>query len=630
MFTRASARMKFFSRDGENTRLTRTRFSMNPEGTNSTANAPAREPGSVPAAIKAGFLWVVFFWVALLAIRATGLQDLADGYHQGRAVAYVMDVLHNDNWICQWGARNDITSKPPMYTWLAAVSSLLFREPSWMAVALPAALATLGAALLVFGSGKRYFGWQAGLLGALAYLASPVGVKQIGLVRIDGLFSFSIALTAVAAFECWRRGKGWTWFWLAATFATFTKGPLGPVLGALGLLAVWWEKRSGHPAPIRGQWLPGLGLLLGIGGGWFWLAYVAMGQPLVEVMLGRELVGQVVREHRSGSLPFTQFYLPILYVMRSFVPWVFPGFVGLWRAFKHPDSDPGARQFERFVVCWFLGGLFVFSAAAHQRPDLIFPLVPPMAILSGREMARWMSGCSLKRFSRITATCAVIALGLAFGRCHIMERSDWKAVRTTAIEKLASEIRRKVGSSFPLNFVESDVIFQFYLGMKRPDTSYEAVAALFSQGKPVFVVLPDQEKLRKALGTNTLQLFELAAWKGEKESIYVLSNHPRLESTPAIAWQWGAIQVLTEDLKPLTTRHGLLVLQAENSDGKVRLQNMSSSNIRVSAQTQGELAGPPQVLAPQAVVEFSVRAGAAITLRYFDDSASVPPTNQPD
>ena len=603
---------------------------MNRKGTTSIATPPGTEPGASRISFKAGLFWVLLFWAVLFLVRATGLQDLADGYHQGRAVAYVMDVLHNGNWICQWGARNDITSKPPMYTWLAALSSLLFRNPSWLAVSLPAALATLGAAWLVYGSGRNYFGWQAGLLGALAYLASPLGVKQIGLVRIDGLFSFSIALTAVAAFECWRRGRGWIWFWLAATLATFTKGPLGPVLGALGFLAVWWEKRSGHPAPIRGQWLPGLGLLLGIGGGWFWLAYVAMGQPLVDVMLGRELVGQVVREQRSGGLPFTQFYLPILYVMRSFVPWVFPGFIGLWRVFKHPDSDPEARRFERFVVCWFLGGLFVFSAAAHQRPDLIFPLIPPMAILSGREMARWISGCSLTKFSRITAACAVIALGLAFGRCHIMEKSDWKAVRTTAIEKLASDIRRKVGSNFPLNFVESDVIFQFYLGMKRPDTSYEAAAALFSHGKPVFVVLPDQEKLKKVLGTNAPQLFEVAAWKGEKESIYVLSNHPRLEWTPAIAWQWGSVQVLMEDLKPIMMRDRLLVLKAESGDGKARLQNCSSGNIRISAQMQGESARPPQELAPLGAVEFSVQAGAAHTLRYFDDSASVPTTNQPD
>ena len=603
---------------------------MNPEGTESKANTPGREPGTAPISYKAGFLWVLLFWAALLAIRATGLQDLADGYHQGRAVAYVMDVLHNDHWICQWGARNDITSKPPMYTWLAAVSSLLFRNPSWLAVALPAALATLGAALLVHGSGRRYFGWQAGLLGALAYLASPLGVKQIGLVRIDGLFSFSIALTAVAAFECWRRGRGWTWFWLAATFATFTKGPLGPVLGVLGLLAVWWEKRSGNPAPIRGQWLPGLGLLLGICGGWFWLAYMAMGQPLIEVMLGRELVGQVVREQRSGSLPFTQFYLPILYVMRSFVPWVFPGFMALWRIFRNPDPDPEARRFERFVACWFLGGLFVFSAAAHQRPDLIFPLIPPMAILSGREMARWMKGFSLAKFYRTGAVCAVIALGLAYGRCHILEKRDWKATRTLAIEQLASEIRGKVGSSFPLNFVQSDVIFQFFLGVKRPDISYEAAAGLFSDGKPVFVVVPDPEELKQALGTNAPQLFEVAAWKGEKESIYLLSNHPRLEWTPSMAWQWGSLRVLVDDARPGMFRDEQLVLSAENRHGKVRLRNDSSHAVRISARVDGEAVGAPQDLAPQAAVEFQIKAGEPLKLGYFDSAAPAPPTAEPD
>jgi hypothetical protein len=565
-----------------------------------------------------------------LAIRATGLQDLADGYHQGRAVAYVMDVLHNDHWICQWGAKNDITSKPPMYTWLAAMVSLLFRDPSWLAVALPAALATLGAALLVHGSTRKYFGWQAGLLGGLAYLASPLGVKQIGLVRIDGLFSFSIALTALAGFECWRRGKGWTWFWLAATFSTFVKGPLGPLLGALGLLAVWWEKRSGNPSPIRGHWLPGIGLLLGICGGWFWLAYMAMGQPLIDVMLGRELVGQVVREQRSGSLPFTQFYLPILYVMRSFVPWVFPGFIALWRIFKLPDPDPEARRFERFVACWFLGGLLVFSAAAHQRPDLIFPLIPPMAILSGREMARWAKGWAHTKLFRITAICSAIALGLAYGRCHILEKRDWKAVRTVAIEQLASEINRKVGFNFPLNFVESDVIFQFFLGLKRPDISYEAAAELLSGREPAFVVVPDPEKLKLALGTNAPKLFELAAWKGQAESICVLGNHPWLEWTPSIAWQWGTLQVSVRNARPAQIRDEQFVVSAGSSDGTVHFRNASSRRVQIRALAPGEPAKPFLDLAPLTTVEFPVKAGQSLKLELSRDRPGTPATVEPD
>ena len=43
-----------------------------------------------------------------------------------RTAAYVMDAVWNGNWLIQYDVHGEITSKPPLYTWLAAGCAMLF------------------------------------------------------------------------------------------------------------------------------------------------------------------------------------------------------------------------------------------------------------------------------------------------------------------------------------------------------------------------------------------------------------------------------------------------------------------------------------------------------------------------
>src|SRR6185369_12490229 len=92
---------------------------------------------------------------------------------------------------------------------------------------------------------------------------------------------FTVTAAALLAFRAWQRGGGWAWFWALAAAATLTKGPLGLLFAANGLLAAWWERKSPRPHPLRGSQLPGVGLFLLLAGGWFLLAYWQAGPPLI-------------------------------------------------------------------------------------------------------------------------------------------------------------------------------------------------------------------------------------------------------------------------------------------------------------------------------------------------------------
>ncbi|MBI5395836.1 MAG: glycosyltransferase family 39 protein [Verrucomicrobia bacterium] len=476
---------------------------------------------------------IVLVWAALFGIRLAGPPDLLDKDQQ-RPAMYVLDAVRNGHWICQRDDWGEITSKPPMHTWLAALATLPFERINRFSLYLPGALATLALALIIFAVGRKQFGGWAGLSGALAYLVSMPGARQVALARTDGLFALTIALAALAAWRAWRLGRGWTWFWLAAAAVTLTKGPLGVVLAAGGLLAALWERRSGERAPLRGSQVAGIALFALLAGGWFALAWWQMGQELIDKMIGSELVEQAVG--RKYGIVGAGFAKPAIYFLVRFAPWSLLACLGFWRVWARPSADAGQRRFERFLFCWFFTGLVIFSLATHQRFDHLLPLIPVAALFAGRELSR-LAGTARPR-AVLTGVVATITVGLAaighsFGPALATTE---RAIRTKALERAAELIRSRAGEGFPLTYVDTESTFQFYMNTMRTRVPAERAAELLRGETPAFVAVRRLEGFGTVLGTHAPPLHVLLRWPATGECfIAIVSNHPRLERTGRIA-----------------------------------------------------------------------------------------------
>jgi 4-amino-4-deoxy-L-arabinose transferase-like glycosyltransferase len=518
----------------------------------SAATQPSIHP-LVPAPSAARLCaFVAVVAVALFLIRVSAPPDLADDYHQERQAAYVLDALENGHWICQRDVYGDIASKPPLYTWLAAAAARPFAHANWFSLVLPAALSTTALALIILMAGRRYFGWAAGFLGALAYLLSTVGIKQTALARIDGLFALTVTVTALLAFRAWQTGRGWLWVWLAAAAGTLAKGPLVILLAGGGLLAALWEKRTHRPAPLRGSHLAGMILFAAITGGWVAVAYAQFGQPLIDKMLGKELIGHALQE-RGGQFPGQQFYLPTTYFLTRFAPWSLMACLGLWRICRTPSPDDQTRRFERFLFALFFAGVLIFSVAAHQRPDLIFPLIPCAALLAGRELARWPARPALLLTIASVASVLVLA-GVAF-QYHSARNQKAPVVRTRGMARMAGTVGEQVGAAFPLSHLDDPFAFQFYLHTMRPYVSFDRAAQALRSDAPVFVAVSDLPRLQKLLAGGSPLLHVLAQWSAnEKDRLYIVSNHPRLEKTDRTALLLGSLTIRMEGVELVSVR----------------------------------------------------------------------------
>lgn len=528
--------------------------------------------------------WMPFVLIVLVAaclgvIRLAAPPNLLD-QDQERPAMYVLDAVKNGNWVCQRDLSGDITSKPPLYTWLCAALTVLHGRISLATLYLPCALSGFGVAWMLLSVGRKHFGTTAALFGALMFMLTPAGLKLFGLARTDSLFTITVTAAALLAWRAWNRGQGWTWFWLVAALATLAKGPLGVLLAALGLLAAFWERKNGTPQPLRGSHWWGGALFLLIAGGWFFLAYLECRQALIDKMISKELVGNAVKSHKG--IPTTLLWQQPLFYLSRAAPWSVLAYYGVWRIWKHPSKDDVERRFERFLFCWFLVGLFLFSLSPHQRADLLWPLMPAAALIAGREMDRLTKRFNSSRVRNGTLV-GVTVLLLGFGVYYYVVRERQPVIqRTMALQQLAAKIEAETGEEPPLTFLdapglrESDAppALQAYLNVYRTPVNARRAVALLRGNEAAFVALDDPSVLDPWRRPDDPPLFTLLADQGSSGlKTRVLGNRQNFWPQAAYAFAYGPFDARVKDGRLLRVAQHRLCVRAESDAASVTVSN---------------------------------------------------------
>lgn len=449
--------------------------------------------------------------VAFFLLRLTGPSNLeADA--QDRNVGYVMDVVWEGHWLVQQDIRGRIMSKPPLHTWIASAFAEI-GGINRLTLALPSALAVLAMAFLVFHVGRQRYGILAGGLSGLAVVLAPMMSKHIALVRTDALFALVVALGAFAAHRAWERGGGWAPFWFWAALATLIKGPLGLVLAAMGLLAWFWERR-GDPAasPLKGSHWAGIGLFLLLTLGWLVPAFVSAGQPLVDKLFFHELVGQATGMGKGGY-PGQQLPKPTLYFILRFLPFSLFALYGLWRVARHPAAEAAARRFERFLFCWIVGGIVLFSLASHHRGDLLLPLWPAAALLAGREMARLAERIGGPLTGAVLAGLTLFFLAGTWWNYHVKAARDSEEVRYTVEAERAARALAASGLDVKrLQHLDTPVTLQLHLGTFHVWLDEAEALRLMGGVEPAALAVESPEEFPRLFGPQGPEMHEAFRW----------------------------------------------------------------------------------------------------------------------
>lgn len=479
-------------------------------------------------------------------LRLIAPSDLLDN-DQLRPAMYALDIVLHGHWAVQTDLGGEIASKPPLYAWLVAVSSLPAGRVTLFTLYLPCAVAIGFTATCIYVAGRRLLGDLAAFCGGAMVVLSAYGFKHVTLARTDAVFMACVCAAALLAWRAWSMGSrpgvtrractlAWALAWSAAALATLTKGPLGVVLAGMGLLAVVFERRASGRSGLRGTHWLGAAIWVALVGGWFVAAYAAGGEAFIDKVIGRELVGHVIGTSKENPEVLSvgerikDFVLglgkPTVYIVGQFLPWSLLTVLGLIRVVRHPSSEADERRFERFLACWLTGGVVLFSFMPHQRADLLLPLVPAAALLAGREAARPLAGRRPMMRGALVGGIVLAAMGGAAYHYVVHNGASRDTQQSEGTRATASRVREFLGTHPGTRVIDVDANggIQFFLGMKQPRVEVEEGVGSLLGPNDVVVLTRDPDALQKLLPSPARVL---ARWPADGPAfVAALTNVP--------------------------------------------------------------------------------------------------------
>jgi 4-amino-4-deoxy-L-arabinose transferase-like glycosyltransferase len=289
------------------------------------------------------------------------------------------EMVESGDWITPRFNYTDRWQKPVLYYWLTA-ATYVATGPTEAAARWWSALSGLGLVLLTWVAARPLTGhdeaaWLAGAIAATCF--GYVAMARLALPDLP--LAFLVTLTIWAALE-----QRWVLAGVAAGLGFLMKGPVGVAVPAVVLLPVWWREHRRLPIPRRGLALAIVVFLL-IGVPWYAVMTARHGADYLESFFVADNLERFATARFNEPRPLW-FYLPIL--LGGFLPWSVYLLVPLGSAFAVVRRQRALTTGEWRLLLWALMPLLFFTISIGKQPRYILPVLPPLAILLARAIAR--------------------------------------------------------------------------------------------------------------------------------------------------------------------------------------------------------------------------------------------------
>ncbi len=318
-------------------------------------------------------LILVLLFGLLAVLRITASSDLLEG-DQVKQVGYVMDLLHHGDWVVQYEITGEVSTKPPVYNWLAAGFCLLFDTHAEWAMKLPSLLSAVGLLICLYILGCHFFDERVAFYACLSCIASHHFSKLMWFARTDMLMSYLVLLSITLLVRLrWRWWKS-PLIGAIVALAALTKGPLGPALFGLFLFAWGWHHDALRSRVGWRRFLPGLltcSLICGL-----WLA-AAWQMPRFEHVAIRWQLGERMADPEKAR----SFFYYVGHLVTRIAPWPILAGIGYWMSRRRNEWTNA-----HFVMVWFVLSFVLLSLIPVKRHDHLLPVYPAVFLLAGLGM----------------------------------------------------------------------------------------------------------------------------------------------------------------------------------------------------------------------------------------------------
>ena len=297
------------------------------------------------------------------------------------------EMMETGEWIVPHLNGVVYTQKPPLYFWLIAILSKPFGDVNEVTARFPSALCAMLSVLLTYLLGRKMFGKQEALWGALVLATSAQFITIGRNGALDMLLTLSILGTMTVFYIAYADDRPSLF---AAGFALIipgmmTKGPVAIALPLVVMLAflltdVFIGKEG---AKKRLAWFAlstvlGLAIVVLAVVPWWQAAHERSGGAYGSLSILAQQTGGRMLKSYSHQRPFHYYFGEILW---QFLPWVvfFPLTAhAIWKKGKLRENDG-----LRFLFVWFLGVFLFFTCISGKRSQYLLPLLPAGGLIIG-------------------------------------------------------------------------------------------------------------------------------------------------------------------------------------------------------------------------------------------------------
>jgi 4-amino-4-deoxy-L-arabinose transferase-like glycosyltransferase len=351
--------------------------------------------------------------LALVWFAPLGWRHLVPS-DEGRYAEMAREMFVTGDWITPRYNGYKYFEKPPLQTWMNALTFAWFGIGEWQA-RLYTAVAGFAGVIVAGYTGARLFNPAAGLAAALVLASAPYWQLMGHFNTLDMGLSFWMELTLCAMLLAQRVGiapreaRRWMWLsWASMALAVLSKGLIGVLLP--GAVLVLYTLMVRDWALWKRLYLPsGLVVFFAIATPWFVLVQARNPEFFNFFFIVQQFDRYLTPEqNRPGPV-----YYFVWVLLVGLLPWLSLA----WQSVRYALAQP--RQLNGFspgklLLVWS-AFIFVFFSASHSKlVSYVLPVAPALALVIGAYLPRVSRSAWRKHLIGYAVFLLVAAIGAVF------------------------------------------------------------------------------------------------------------------------------------------------------------------------------------------------------------------------
>ncbi|MDB5936938.1 MAG: glycosyltransferase [Massilia sp.] len=324
------------------------------------------------------FVWSLFAVFVIATLYLLGVRTLVPP-DEGRYAEMAREMFASGDWVTTRLNGIKYFEKPPLQTWMNALSFAVFGLGDWQARLWTGLCGILGVVLAGY-TGCKVFGQRTGFYAALVLGSSFYWVACSQIDSLDMGLSAMMTISLCALLLAQRddaspseQRNSMLVCWAGMALAVLSKGLIGLVLPG-GVLVVYTLIARDWKLWGRLHLAKGLLLMVAIAAPWFVLVGLRNPEQPYFFFVHEHWDRFFLKEHHREQAWYIFFVLTVV----GMVPWTGVLLQGLRLG---AQREPGRFRPRLMLLVWTVFILLFFTKSNSKLPGYILPIFPSMALL---------------------------------------------------------------------------------------------------------------------------------------------------------------------------------------------------------------------------------------------------------